>query len=150
MRVRVRRRITIEEVWKIVEEYEDSFGSIDNLLSKLIISRDERLRDKLNEWLNALQALREYEEEGEEVFVKEEEVEPGIVKRLLTDNMVKLLNEIEEGVSSISDLARKLGRSVSNVHNDLQFLYRNGFIAFRKIGRHVIPYLLIEEIIIEF
>ncbi len=150
LKIKVRRRITVEELWRLINEYEYTFGSLDNLRSELLASNDERLRRKLNEWINALSALREYEEEGEEIFVKEEEIDPSVVRRLLTDNMVKLIREIERGVVSISDLARRLRRSVSNVYNDLQFLHRNGFVGFQKRGRHVMPYLLIEEIVIEF
>ena len=150
MKIRVRRRITIEELWKIINEYEYSFGTPDRLRRELLVSRDERLKNKLDEWINAINAIREYEEDGEETFIKEEEGDPSVVRRLLTDNMVELLKEIERGVNSISELARRVGRSVSNVYNDLQFLYRNGFLGFQKRGRHVVPYLLLEEIVIDF
>ncbi|RLE66465.1 MAG: hypothetical protein DRJ38_01520 [Thermoprotei archaeon] len=150
MRIRVRRRITIEELWKIINEYEYSFGTPDRLRRELLVSQDEKLKGKLDEWINALNALREYEEDGEENFIKEEEVDPAVVRRLLTDNMVKLLKEIENGVASISELARKVRRSVPNVYSDLQFLYRNGFLGFQKRGKHVVPYLLLEEVIIDF
>ncbi len=150
MKIRVRRRITIEELWKIINEYEYSFGTPDRLRRELLVSRDERLKNKLDEWINAINAIREYEEDGEETFIKEEEGDPSVVRRLLTDNMVELLKEIGRGVNSISELARRVGRSVSNVYNDLQFLYRNGFLGFQKRGRHVVPYLLLEEIVIDF
>jgi len=148
MKIKIKRRIPIEEIWRIISDYEYKYGSLEKL--KALASLDNTLKVKLEDWLHALRALREYEEEGEEIFAKEEEIDPAIVKRLLSKNMVQLLIEVEKGVDSISDLARKLGRSTPNVYKDLQFLHQHGLISFLKRGRYVIPYLLIEEIYIEF
>jgi predicted transcriptional regulator len=50
-------------------------------------------------------------------------------------------------VESINDLARKVGRNVKNVYNDLKLLEKERYLRFRKVGkRNLIPETLIEEI----
>jgi len=150
VRCLLRRRLPIEDVVRIVEEYEKVYGSPEVLRRRCAGSRDDGLRAQLAEWIDALRALREYEEEGEEVFVKEEEVDPRLVRRILSPGMVELIEEISRGVSSISDLARRLNRSTPNVYNDLKFLAECGIVGFHRKGRSMRPYLLAEEILIEF
>ncbi len=95
-------------------------------------------------------AIMEYEEDGETTLTIEEEVSPAVVRKLLSPRTLELIEYLERGVStSISEIARVLGRSVPNVYNDIKFLERQGFVYLRKWGRLAIPTLLLEEIRIE-
>ena len=48
--------------------------------------------------------------------------------------------------SSINELAKKIGRDVKNVHNDLQILHELGFVNLTKEGRSLVPELMVHEI----
>jgi predicted transcriptional regulator len=66
---------------------------------------------------------------------------------LLTMKRLELLDFIgAEPVTSINDLAEKLGRNVKNVYNDLKILERIGFIALRKEERRMVPEQIVFEI----
>jgi len=125
MRVVVRRRV-------LPEELED--GSIAGEISE----EDYR------------RALKEYEEDGETTLTIEREVSPENARRVLMPRMVELIESLEKGgIASISDLARKLGRSIPNVYVDLKYLEELGIACFRRIGRKAYPILLAEEIRVE-
>ena len=125
MRVVVRRRV-------LPEELED--GSIAGEIS------EEEYR----------RALKEYEEDGETTLTVEHELSPESARRVLTPRMVELIENLERGgTASISDLARRLGRSIPNVYVDLKYLEELGIVYFRRIGRKAYPILLAGEIRVE-
>ena len=55
------------------------------------------------------------------------------IGKILTHERIRLLHTIrEEKPESISELARKLGRKESNVHNDITFLEGIGLLEIQK------------------
>jgi len=69
----------------------------------------------------------------------------------LTPRRVELLYVIPRlRVRSINDLAGSVGRDVKNVYSDLRCLEKLGFLRLRRVGRNVVPELLIEEIAFAF
>lgn len=94
--------------------------------------------------------VKEYEEEGEITANVEEELSPEVLRRLMSKRMVEILEILERReLINISELARKLGRSIPNVYHDLQFMEKHRIIYLRKMGSIKIPILLLEEIRIE-
>ena len=66
---------------------------------------------------------------------------------LLTPRRLELLDFLgAEPVSSINDLAEKLGRDVKNVYTDLKILEKLGFISLRQEGRSLVPEQIVFEI----
>jgi len=69
----------------------------------------------------------------------------------LTPRRVELLYVIPRlRVRSINDLAGSVGRDVKNVYSDLRRLEKLGFVRLRRVGRNIVPELLIEEITFAF
>ena len=94
--------------------------------------------------------VKEYEEEGEIAANVEEELSPEVLRRLMSKRMVEILEILERGeLINISELARKLGRSIPNVYYDLQFMEKHRIIYLRKMGSVKIPILLLEAIRVE-
>lgn len=91
-------------------------------------------------------AYMEYEEEGEAVISIEEEGSPDDIRRLLSENIARIIDIIKREQLSISELADKLKRSVSNVYSDIMFLENKKFVVTFKRGRRRIPVLLLEEV----
>lgn len=95
-------------------------------------------------------AYMAYEEEGEMPLLVEEEIPLDAARRLLTSNMAKLLSLIKrKGDKSVSELARELARSPSNVYSDIAFLCRFNVVYLEKQGKKVVPHLLAEELRVE-
>lgn len=91
-----------------------------------------------------------YEEEGEVPFYVEEEVPLEVARKILSKQVRELISYIKhyEG-KSISELAKELGRSPSNVHVDVGFLSRYNVVYTERQGRRVVPHLLAEELRVE-
>ena len=100
------------------------------------------------EWTNMNHALRAYQEGEDFEYLAEEELSLTREEYTqLTPRRLELLDFLgAEPVSSINDLAEKLGRDVKNVYNDLKVLENLGFIALRNKGRSHIPEQIVYEI----
>lgn len=102
------------------------------------------------EWASLVHAYEAYEEGGELDYAVEEarEIKTDELERMVTFKRLELLRTISTShVESINDVARKIGRNVKNVYNDLKALEKMGFLHFRKVGRrNLIPESLIEEV----
>ena len=127
MRIIIRRRLTPEEMLERIGLAEMSGDS-------------ERLSD-------LIEAYMAYEEEGEYSYVVEEEIPLTLARRLLSAKIVELLEFLRdrEGLC-VSEIARTLNRSPSNVYNDLKLLADYNVIALERRGRRTIPRLLVEEL----
>lgn len=70
------------------------------------------------------------------------------IRRLLTDRRLELLRSLMGGPArSITDLADRLDRSYSVVHDDVEVLAENGIVKFRRDGQSkqpFVPYKTIE------
>ena len=112
----------------------------------------ELVADGVEEMVSELELvetlLKLGEEEGELDFYEEEIVayDPKIHSRLFSPKIVRLLSEIGENVESISDLARRVNRDVSNVWRDLKYLVQNRIVSLVRMGGRVKPILLAVEI----
>ncbi|MBF0563651.1 MAG: hypothetical protein HQK89_00255 [Nitrospirae bacterium] len=90
------------------------------------------LEDGLDDAVDLMKRI----EKGEHVKKRK----PGIyfenvtaIPRILTQDRLKMLNVIKENhPSSISDLAKLLGRDVNNVKTDVQYLSDLGLIKLKK------------------
>ncbi|RLE68971.1 MAG: hypothetical protein DRJ43_04670 [Thermoprotei archaeon] len=127
MRIIIRRRLTPEEMLERIGLAEMSGDS-------------ERLSD-------LIEAYMAYEEEGEYSYVVEEEIPLTLARRLLSAKIVELLEFLRdrEGLC-VSEIARTLNRSPSNVYNDLKLLADYNVVALERRGRRTIPRLLVEEL----
>jgi predicted transcriptional regulator len=102
------------------------------------------------EALRLAAAYAAYEEEGESPVLVEEELPLEVARRLLSNRITELISYVKRaGGKSVSELARELGRSPSNVYADVAFLSRYNVIYLERQGRRVVVHPLAEEIRIE-
>jgi len=148
MRIRVLRRLTVEEVRRRIRELERKYGGVLTEPSdRSVKGWIERLEDYL-EWSGMMNALRAYDEEGESEYYVEETWElPAEDLSKLTPKRLELLDALSRmRFPSISELAEHLRRDVKNVYLDLKALEELGFIRLRRHGRSLIPELRVEEL----
>ncbi len=120
------------------------------VMRRKIVPEDLEVNEKLRIHPQYGMIVKEYEEEGEIAANVEEELSPEVLRRLMSKRMVEILEILERGeLINISELARKLGRSIPNVYYDLQFMEKHRIIYLRKMGSVKIPILLLEEIRVE-
>jgi predicted transcriptional regulator len=89
-------------------------------------------------------------EGGELDYVVEEtwRMKPEELEKMLNPRRLELLEMISGShIESINDVARKVGRNVRNVYDDLKLLEKKGFLHFRKVGKKkMVPETRIEEV----
>jgi len=151
MLVRVVRRLTLEEISKRIEIFENKWGMTFDEFEELFLNRraDRDMIDVYYEWASLVHAYRGYVEGGElDYSVEELRDLTSEELTLLTPKRLELLYSLGgQRLESINDLARKTRRDVKNVYQDLQLLSKLGFVIFKKMGkRNIIPVTLIEEI----
>ncbi len=95
-------------------------------------------------------AYLEYEEEGETDLELITRIPYNIFLRIMQPKMIELINLIKNERLYVSEIARKLNRSISNVHHDLKILQKYKIISLIKMGKYSIPILLVKEIYIYF
>jgi len=150
MRWRVVKRIPMNEVNKKIREIEEKYeGDLTKLHDEFIAGRMEREHfEDYVEWSSMNHALRAYSE-GED-FDYYSEIEIDLEKKdyeKLTPRRLELLDYLANvPVNSINDLAKKIGRDVKNVYNDLKNLEKLGFITLVSEGRRLKPEILVQEI----
>ncbi len=124
MRAFIRRRVTREEL--------------------LTVSRDPGMEF---EEARPKDLVAVYEEEGECAYTVVEEIPLGALRKILSLKVIELLEAVKTYRNvNLSELARLLNRSPSNVYADLKLLAKYRLLHFEKLGKRVIPYLLLEEI----
>ncbi len=68
-------------------------------------------------------------------------------RRLLTDRRLELLRSLmTESAESISDLAKRLDRNYSTVHEDVDVLAEYGIVRFRRAGQAKQPFVPYETV----
>jgi len=153
MPVRIVRRLSIEEVRVRIRVFEESYRrGFEDLRDRFNRGGERGLFEDYVEWSYMVHALGAYREGEEFDYVVEEEREvAGEFLSALTPRRVELLYVIPRlRVRSINDLAGSVGRDVKNVYSDLRCLEKLGFLRLRRVGRNVVPELLIEEIAFAF
>lgn len=77
-------------------------------------------------------------------------VSPTDVRKIFTEKRLELIESIRnKEINSIRDLARKLERSESTIHSDLQLLFEEGLIDFQEEKNRKIPTLRNKNIFIQ-
>lgn len=75
---------------------------------------------------------------------------PEELRKLLTTRRLEALRSIhDEPPTSIRDLADRLGRNPSEVHDDVHLLAEYGLVYFRQDGRARAPYVPYDQVRIE-
>lgn len=131
MKILVRRRVTFDEILFLRENPQ-------------YLQRTNLTKEILEK------AYLEYEEEGETDLELVEELPYRILLRIMHPKMVELIDLMKAERLNISQISRKLDRSVSNVYSDLKYLQKNKLVMFNKVGKNIIPVLLLREIRITF
>ena len=143
------KSIPMQQVQTRMTILQEKYGSLSHLHEEFAKGRmPPGTFEEYIEWTNMDHALRAYQEgedfeylAEEELHLKEEEY------MLLTPRRLELLDFLgAEPVSSINDLAEKLGRDVKNVYTDLKILEKLGFISLRQEGRSLVPEQIVFEI----
>jgi len=149
--VRIVRRLTLEEISRRIENFEEKWGMSFDEFEEVFLNKrlDKSMVDIYYEWASLVHAYRGYVEGGE-LDYSTEELRDLTSEELafLTPKRLELLYSLGgQRIESINDLARKTRRDVKNIYQDLQLLSKLGFVIFRKMGkRNIIPVTLIEEI----
>lgn len=151
MQIKIARRLTPEEILEMERQIERSIGFD---IRKVEIKSSEDMKRKwpiYTRWASLHYAYKAYEEEGENYYIYEENFNWPLKKLLktLTEKKMQLLEEIARGVESISDLARKVSRDVTNVYRDLKELEKLKIIKMERVGKKVVPKIIAEKITIE-
>lgn len=131
MKIYIRRRLTPDELLTLI-------GSLE-------------VRGWSEDVKQLAEAYRAYEEEGELSYSVEEEITDDIARRVLSLRVVELINLLKhkDGLS-ISEIARELNRSPSNVYVDLKLLSKHKLVYLERQGKRTIPHLIVEELHVIF
>lgn len=146
---RVVKSVSMREVQTRISILMEKYGSLSLLHEEFAKGRmPPGTFDDYIEWTNMNHALRAYQEgEDFEYLAEEDLILEEAEYPLITQRRLELLDFLgAESVSSINELAEKLGRDVKNVYNDLKILERLGFVYLRKEGRSLVPEPIVYEI----
>ena len=146
---RVVKNIPMQQVQTRIAKLREKYGSLSLLHEEFTKGRmPPGTFDEYIEWTNMDHALRAYQEGEDFEYLAEEDLHLKEKEYIqLTPRRLELLDFLgAEPVSSINDLAEKLGRDVKNVYNDLKILENLGFLALREEGRSLVPEQIVFEI----
>ena len=149
MEWRVVKSIHMQQVQTRMAILGEKYGSLSHLHEEFAKGRmPPGTFDDYIEWTNMDHALRAYQEGEDFEYLAEEDLALGETEyTLITQRRLELLDFLGvEPVSSINELAEKLGRDVKNVYNDLKIMERLGFISLRREGRSLVPEQIVFEI----
>ena len=152
MRWRAVKRVPLNEVRERVSAFEKKYSDrFQQLHEEFILGKMPRDRfDDYVEWSGMIHALRAAGEGEDFDYYAEKDLDltPDEFERL-TPKRLELLDYLaDEHVSSINELAGRVGRDVKNIHSDLRLLERLGFLRLVNEGRSFVPELLIQELTI--
>jgi len=139
----------MQQVQTRIVTLNEKYGSLSHLHEEFAKGRmPPGTFDEYIEWTNMDHALRAYQEGEDFEYLAEEDLRLEEKEySLLTPRRLELLDFLgAEPVSSINDLAEKLGRDVKNVYTDLKILEKLGFISLRQEGRSLVPEQIVFEI----
>lgn len=149
MEWKVVKSIPLSEVQTRTSIFNEKYGSLSLLHEEFTKGRmPPGVFDEYIEWTNMDHALRAYQEGEDFEYLAEEDLSLDSKQyEKLTPRRLEMLDYLGMGqVSSINELAAKIGRDVKNVHNDLKILKELGFVNLTKEGRRTIPELIVHEI----
>ena len=148
---KVVKSVSLQQVQTRTAILREKYGSLSHLHEEFTKGRmPPGTFDDYIEWTNMDHALRAYQEGEDFEYLADEDLALSEEEyMLITPRRLELLDSLgDEPVSSINDLAEKLGRDVKNVYHDLKILERLGFLYLRKEGRSLVPEQVVYEITI--
>ena len=143
------KSIPMQQVQTRMAILQEKYGSLSHLHEEFTKGRmPPGTFEEYIEWTNMDHALRAYQEGEDFEYLAEEDLTLDEEEYMqLTPRRLELLDFLGlEPVSSINDLAEKLGRNVKNVYNDLKILENLGFLSLRQEGRSLVPEQIVFEI----
>jgi predicted transcriptional regulator len=152
MRWRAVKRVPLNEVRERVAAFEEKYTDrFQQLHEEFIMGKMPRDRfDDYVEWSGMIHAIRAAGEGEDFDYYAEEDLNLTLDEfERLTPKRLELLDYLaDEHVSSINELADRVGRDVKNIHSDLHLLEQLGFLRLVHEGRSFVPELLIQELTI--
>lgn len=149
MEWRVVKSIPLREVQTRTSIFNEKYGSLSLLHEEFTKGRmPPGVFDEYIEWTNMDHALRAYQEGEDFEYLAEEALSLDSKQyEKLTPRRLEMLDYLGMGqYSSINELAKKIGRDVKNVYNDLKILKELGFVNLTRDGRSLVPELMVYEI----
>lgn len=140
MRLKIVRRLSLEEVKKRLQEHEIANTMPFSEFEKQFIEGkvDPGLFGEYVDWADLLHAYEAYMEGEELDHVVEEtwRMKPEELEKMLNPRRLELLEMISGShIESINDVARKVGRNVRNVYDDLKLLEKRDFSTFERLAK---------------
>jgi len=148
---KVLKSVPLAEVQSRLRDYEDRHGSLSLLHEEFTKGRmPPGMFDDYVEWTSMSHAVRAYQEGEDFEYLADVDLNlsPEDYAKLTPKRLMLLDHLIEAHASSINELAAMVNRDVKNVYNDLRTLESLGLISLVKMGRSLVPELLVYEITI--
>lgn len=151
MQWKVLKSVPLAEVQSHLREYEERHGSLSRLNEMFTKGRmPPGMFDDYVEWTNMSHAVRAYLEGEDFEYLADVDLNlsPADYSRLTPKRLMLLDHLIEGHAASINELAAAVNRDVKNVYTDLRTLESLGLVRLVKMGRRLVPELLVYEITI--
>jgi len=148
---KVLKTVPMAEVQSRLRDYEERHGSLSLLHEEFTKGRmPPGMFDDYVEWTSMSHAVRAYQEGEDFEYLADVDLNlsPEDYAKLTPKRLMLLDHLIESHASSINELAAAVDRDVKNVYNDLRTLESLGLISLVKMGRSLVPELLVYEITI--
>ena len=151
MQWKVLKSVPLAEVQSRLRDYEERHGSLSLLHEEFTKGRmPPGMFDDYVEWTSMNHAVRAYQEGEDFEYLADVDLNlsPENYAKLTPKRLMLLDHLIEGHAASINELAAAVERDVKNVYNDLRTLESLGLVSLVKMGRRLVPELLVYEITI--
>jgi predicted transcriptional regulator len=148
---KVLKSVPLAEVQSRLGEYEERHGSLSRLHEMFTKGRmPPGMFDDYVEWTNMSHAVRAYLEGEDFEYLADVDLNlsPADYSRITPKRLMLLDHLIEGHAASINELSTAVDRDVKNVYTDLRTLESLGLVRLVKMGRRLVPELLVYEITI--
>lgn len=145
------KTVPLAEVQSRLRDYEERYGSLSLLHEEFTKGRmPPGMFDDYVEWTSMDHAVRAYQEGEDFEYLADVDLNlsPEDYAKLTPKRLMLLDHLIEGHASSINEFAAAVDRDVKNVYNDLRTLESMGLISLVRMGRSLVPELLVYEITI--
>lgn len=145
------KTVPLAEVQSRLRDYEERHGSMSLLHEEFTKGRmPPGMFDDYVEWTSMDHAVRAYQEGEDFEYLSDVDLNlsPEDYAKLTPKRLMLLDHLIEGRASSINEFAAAVDRDVKNVYNDLRTLESMGLINLVRMGRSLVPELLVYEITI--
>jgi len=148
---KVLKSVPLAEVQCRLRDYEERHGSLSRLHEEFTKGRmPPGMFDDYVEWTSMNHAVRAYQEGEDFEYLADMDLNlsPEDYAKLTPKRLMLLDHLIEGPAASINEFAASVDRDVKNVYNDLRTLESLGLVSLVKMGRSLVPELLVYEITI--